>query len=252
MSGSRLHDQWTDALPAFAADTELSGSHVNNLWNGVHFIMTIRAAWAPTWGVQEVMDACVQQLASLPAYRSGVASVVSRVAKAYSGVEIPRSVNRAYLQFFLPFWWEHILERGPLDDNTAEKQVALILKPATPPAPTPLRRYLSRRPRRQPNILGPTRQHGSSTTRCRLPRRRSSLRALRPADHPPTPRRPRPTKGTPLQPFVGKPVSALIIGKNFGVETPLTDKHCACAVSRHYPTRSHRTFECPLRYWALR
>ena len=59
--------RWTDALPAFAADTELSGSHVNNLWNGVHFITTIRAARASTWGVQEVEDACVQQLSSLRA-----------------------------------------------------------------------------------------------------------------------------------------------------------------------------------------
>jgi hypothetical protein len=139
-----LRDQWTAALPAFAADTELSGSHVNNLWGGVHSIMTIRAARSSTWGVQEVEDACSLQLASLPSYRSAVASVISRVATAYTGVEVPRSVNRAYLQFFLPFWWEHILERGRLDDTTAEKQAALLLKPATEPpgrtanAPSPV------------------------------------------------------------------------------------------------------------------
>ena len=81
-----LRDHWTAALPAFAADTELSGSHVNNLWGGVHSIMTIRATRSPTWGVQEVEDACCEQLASLPAYRSAVASVISRVATAYTGV----------------------------------------------------------------------------------------------------------------------------------------------------------------------
>jgi hypothetical protein len=52
-------------------------------------------------------------------------------------------VNRAYLQFFLPFWWEHILERNRLDASTAEERVALILQPdpapaQTPPSPAPL------------------------------------------------------------------------------------------------------------------
>ncbi len=46
-------------------------------------------------------------------------------------------MNRAYLRFFLPFWWEHILERGRLDDSTAKKQAALLLEPETPPAPAP-------------------------------------------------------------------------------------------------------------------
>ena len=136
-----LRDHWTAALPAFAADTELSGSHVNNLWGGVHSIMTIRATRSPTWGVQEVEDACCEQLASLPAYRSAVASVISRVATAR--VEVPSSVHRAYLQFFLPFWWEHILERNHLDASTAEDRVALILQPEpapaqAPPSPAPL------------------------------------------------------------------------------------------------------------------
>ena len=130
-------------MPAFAADTELSGSHVNNLWGGVHSIMTIRATRFSTWGVQEVEDACCEQLASLPAYRSAVAPVISRVATAYTGVEVPRSVHRVYLQFFLPFWLEHILERNRLDASTAEDRVALILQPEpapaqAPPSPAPL------------------------------------------------------------------------------------------------------------------
>ena len=79
--------------------------------------------------------ACNEQLSSLPAYRSAVASVINRVARAYAGVDIPRGVNRAYLQFFLPFWWEHILERGRLVKPAAEKQVTLILSPRTIPAP---------------------------------------------------------------------------------------------------------------------
>ncbi len=62
-----------------------------------------------------------------PAYRSAVASVINRVARAYAGADIPRAVNRAYLQFFLPFWWEHILERGRLDEPAAEKPAILTI-----------------------------------------------------------------------------------------------------------------------------
>jgi hypothetical protein len=130
-----LREHWNDALLAFPSDVELSGSHVNNLWGGVHFIMTVRASRSSTWGVPEVEEACAQQLASLSSYRSGVASAIARVAKTYVGLEIPRAVNRAYLQFFLPFWWEHILERGRLDESAAEKQATLLLAPRPTPAP---------------------------------------------------------------------------------------------------------------------
>ena len=80
-----LREHWNDALLAFPSDGELSGTHINNLWGGVHFIMTVRASRSSTWGVPEVEEACAQQLSSLPSYRSGVASVIARVAKAYVG-----------------------------------------------------------------------------------------------------------------------------------------------------------------------
>ena len=249
-----LREQWTTALPAFAADTELSGSIVNNLWGGVHFIMTIRAARSSSWGVQEVEDACNSQLASLPAYRSAVASVISRVATAYSGVEVPRSVNRAYLQFFLPFWWEHILERGRLDDAAAEKQAALLLKPETPPVPAlPAPALLAPTPPAAPHPWpyppAPFFHYPLPTPPPPYipPGPTPGRPAARGAAPPPSPNR-----ATPQQPFVGKPVSALIVGNNFGVETPVADKNCACAVTRQYPSRGHRSFECPLRYWTLR
>ena len=71
---------------------------------GATFIFTVRAARSSTWGVPEVEEACNAHLTSLPAYRSAVASVINRVARAYTGADIPRAVNRAYLQFSLPFW----------------------------------------------------------------------------------------------------------------------------------------------------
>ena len=84
-----LRECWQEALPAFAADGELSGSHVENLWRGATFIFTVRAARSSTWGVPEVEEACTAQLASLPAYCSAVASVINRVARAYTGADIP-------------------------------------------------------------------------------------------------------------------------------------------------------------------
>ncbi len=82
LSTVTLRECWQEALPAFAADGELSGSHVENLWRGAHFILTVWAARSTTWGVPEVETACNEQFSSLPAYRSAVASVINRVARA--------------------------------------------------------------------------------------------------------------------------------------------------------------------------
>ena len=132
-------------LPALSSDAELSSTHVNNLWAGATFVMTLRAARSATWGVPEVEAGCRSQLDGLPAYRASIATVLSRIASAYQGVEAARSINKAYLQFFLPFWWEHILERGVLEPDKVDKTVESLLTPrpvpaatpAPPPAPTP-------------------------------------------------------------------------------------------------------------------
>ena len=48
-----LRSQWTDLVPAFARDQELSGTHVSRLWNYVTFVNRICAARAAAWGVPE-------------------------------------------------------------------------------------------------------------------------------------------------------------------------------------------------------
>ncbi len=53
---------------------------------------------------------------------------------AYPYAEAARFVNKAYLEFFLPFWWEHVLLRSALDEDKAAAEVKLIL---APPAPAP-------------------------------------------------------------------------------------------------------------------
>ena len=122
-----LAGNWRDILPSFALDYELSNSSVNTLWDGVSYILSFRAARASEWGVTEVFEACKKQLADIPLYRSQVASVLARAAAAHVGVESSRFVNKAYLQFFLPFWWEHILLRGTLDGSDLQEQLNVIL-----------------------------------------------------------------------------------------------------------------------------
>ena len=58
-----------------------------------------------------------------------------------------RSVNKAYLTFFSPFWSEHLLERGRLSKDETEQFVKGLLD-ATPPGPArPRPRPPGRRPR---------------------------------------------------------------------------------------------------------
>jgi hypothetical protein len=71
---------WPALLQAFHGAHEIASTLVNNLWSGVTFVMTLRAARATHWNVQEVEDAYRFQLDSLPAFRSAVANVAVRLA----------------------------------------------------------------------------------------------------------------------------------------------------------------------------
>jgi hypothetical protein len=124
-----LQAQWNDMRPSFGGPGELSSTNVNHLWMGVTYIMTHRAARALEWKVPEVETACHQQLADLITYRASVASVIARVSSAYTGGDVANSVNRAYLLFFLPFWWEHVLLCGALSPDDFEKEAKALLQP---------------------------------------------------------------------------------------------------------------------------
>ena len=259
-----LRGQWADMLPAFQAGAELSSTHVNTLWGGATFVMTLRAARSATWGVPEVMSGCRTQLEALPTYRASIAEVLARVASAYSASEAARSINRAYLQFFLPFWWEHILERGILDADKLEKTVDSLLRPTLlpalpppppqplvlPPAPAPPPAFFPTPPWPIP-VQHPPHPHPGPP--AWLPG------GPHPGVLPPTPLPApghTPPAATPPAPgrtgFLGKPVSALICGKNFGVTIPGTFRLCSCPISRAFTGHTHYPFECPFRYHAQR
>ena len=52
--------------------------------------------------------------------------------------------------------------------------------------------------------------------------------------------------------FVGKPISALICGRNFGFAVQSQSRPCSCAIFRAFPGSVHYPFECPLKYHAQR
>ena len=59
------------------------------------------------------------------------------------------SVNRSFLLFFLPFWWEHILLRGTLAPDELEKEAKALLHQEPPPLSGPYTPLQSRRRQRR-------------------------------------------------------------------------------------------------------
>jgi hypothetical protein len=212
-----FRSHWTSIEADFVSTHELSGTNVNRLWDGVSFVMQARAARAMTWGCPEVELACKDQYEALPAYRAAVASSVSRAASALPACDGARSVNAAYLSFFLPFWWEHVLLRSRLDEADAAKASKEILSrtpppPHLPPAPPPAP-AVPRPPARQPG--------------------QPPAQAPRPGGL-----------------FLGKPISPVIIGEDIALNIPSFNRGCLCAVGLAFPGRIHRPFECPIKYHA--
>ena len=249
-----MRNHWNAMTAAFASDTELSSSHTNNLWAGPTFIMRLRAARSATWGVPEVEASCRAQLLALPAYRSAIATAITRVASTFVGAAAARSVNKAYLTFFSPFWSEHLLERGRLSREETEKFVKGLLDapaPALAPAPPPVQPLPTPPPAPPPAQWPPTPPPVPVYYPPALPHGYYGTPPAAPTP-PPAYRPPAPTPGANLPVFVGKPTSPVIIGNNFGLANIPTGRPCPCAVTSAYPTRAHRTFECPLKYWAFR
>ena len=89
--------------------------------------MQARAAQAKSWGCPEVADACQAQHDAIPTYRAALATAIARAASAQPAAELAHSVNSAYLKLLLPFWWEHVLLRGRLDEAEAAKKVKELM-----------------------------------------------------------------------------------------------------------------------------
>ncbi len=191
-----------------------------------------------------------------------MAAVIARVSSAFTGGDVARSVNRAYLLFFLPFWWEHVLLCGALAPDDLDKEARALLQPAqpapdlAPPAPPPP----SPAP---PPALPPPQYHAPSAhpwpplqpyyhqpTPAPGPVHYAPPppAAAYPTPHPTPPPRPAPAPGARPSGFSGKVVSALICGNNFGTTITTTLRHCT--VARAFPGRIHYPFECPVRYYS--
>ena len=254
-----LQKQWPALFAALQGDHEIASTLVNNLWSGVTFVFTLRAARATHWNCQEVEDACRHQLDALPAYRSAISNNAARLAAVYDAPENARQVNKHYAAFFLPFWWEHVLLRGILDHAEHQKIIDKLCVPSAPPlapahmplpppAALPPPAYpLPALPGWAPPFATPP-PMGMAFHPAPLPPPPYGL-PYGPGVPPPyaPPAAPAPAPRTALPPFAGKTVSALICGNNFGIILPGNPRLCACAISRAFPGRIHHPFECPIR-----
>jgi hypothetical protein len=260
-----LREQWTSMRPSFADNgSELSSSDVDRLWSAVTFILTNRAARAATWGVPEVAAACQAQLAAVPAYRSSVAVAITRMAATFDRATAARTVNRAYITFFTPFWWEHILERGrlrPDDLDKTVKDLATQEAPTAPPPPPPpppaaalppVQAHVPPLPwpfHPPPLYFAPPPGTPAPPPPAYLPP--AGRGAPTPPAATPPPYAGPPTPRSNNAAFTAKPLSPLIIGNNFGVGNPNQGRPCPCSISLAFPGRTHRAFECPIRYWLV-
>jgi hypothetical protein len=262
-----LQKMWPALFLAMHGDNEIASTMVNNLWSAVTFIFTLRAARATHWNCPEVEEACRLQLHSLPSYRSAVSNAAARLAAAYDAPESARQVNKNYAGFFLPFWWEHILMRGILDSAEHQKILDKLCSPgAAPPAPAPapapappptpvaLPPPAYQQPHTYPGWAPPFAQPPMGMAYHAPPPAAPPYVIPAPPAQPP-PYAP-PAAATPRGPektlFVGKIVSPLICGNNFGITLLGTPRQCVCSISRAFPGRIHHPFECPLRLHQLK
>ena len=237
-----LRKRWVDITAAASAPFELSGSHVDSLWLGVMTIMDLRAERSALWNVPEVHAACKKQRQDLLSYRSAIVSAMAQFADPSSPAITAKSINTAYIQLFLPFWWEHILGKARLDETGAAKEVKDIMAgptatPAPPPPPTP---PPAPTPQLMPFYYPPA------------PPPPGYMHVPPPAGwpHPPV-HSPKPPQAQQRRRFLGKPLSPLIIGTTLGTATTSRlAKRCACVISTRFPGRDHFSFECPLVYHA--
>jgi hypothetical protein len=251
-----LRTQWQEMLSAFAKDQELSGTIVSRLWNGVTFVMRIRAARATTWNVPEVSTACRTQADGLQAYRAAIASALAMASAAYPDAEAARFVNKAYLEFFLPFWWEHILLRSALDEEKATAEVKLVMASSAPTPPTPAAAPAPP-PLPTPAPLPMPLLHPGAPPPY-FPFHAPAFYGPPPPGYPPMHHLGAPAAGAPApqftpmatqQPaFLGKPVSKVVVGNSLGFTGTLGGRPCLCSISTAFPGTKHIPPECPIRY----
>ncbi len=88
------------------------------LWGGVKTIMELRATRAESWGNQSILAACKQQLRDQDALALDSLQMLS----AFTGYTNPAKHTMSSLHmatYFIPFWFEHILDLGRISAHEA-------------------------------------------------------------------------------------------------------------------------------------
>ena len=223
-------------LPTWNSTHEVSVSQVGDLWQAVSWFLRKRAANAVRWRCAEVLAGCRRQCEELRSYPAAVTAAITQSTNSLANpADRRRAHNKEVLSFFLPFWYEHILDRQRHDTADAAAEVARIMAaaPSLPPPPPPPAPLWFPAP---------------------LP---SSATFFQPPPPPPTPSlfppgtiQPGAQHSLPPNIFLGIPGSKSIVGNNIGFDPKPAQNLCHCLITARNPSLAHRGFECPLRYHA--
>jgi hypothetical protein len=140
----RYQAMWNEMLPTWNSTHEVSVSQVGDLWQAVSWFLRKRAANAVRWRCAEVLAGCRRQCEELRSYPAAVTAAITQSTNSLANpADRRRAHNKEVLTFFLPFWYEHILDRQRHDAADAAAEVARIMGaapplPPPPPPPAPL------------------------------------------------------------------------------------------------------------------
>ncbi len=126
----RFRAQWRDMLPTWPSDHEISLTEVGHRWHGVSWVCRERARNAARWMFPEVLAGCIRQVEELKSYPTSVTSAITLCSSTLASLpDQRRARNKETLTLFLPFWYEHILERQRQDGPETVAEVLRIMTP---------------------------------------------------------------------------------------------------------------------------
>ena len=114
-----LRQDWVKVCDTFASPEFPTVRTMAILWNGVKIIMKLRATRAESWGNQQILAACKQQLRDLDALALDSLQMIPPSSTTYT--HPAQYVWQRYhiAAYFLPFWSEHILDLGRICEGEA-------------------------------------------------------------------------------------------------------------------------------------
>ena len=128
----RYQAMWNEMLPTWNSTHEVSVSQVGDLWQAVSWFLRKRAANAVRWRCAEVLAGCRRQCEELRSYPAAVTAAITQSTNSLANpADRRRAHNKEVLSFFLPFWYEHILDRQRHDTADAAAKLQALKEMAS-------------------------------------------------------------------------------------------------------------------------